>query len=603
VPRDVPPPEWDKLRLARSELADVALGQAYADLAVVGGQLVDVNAGQVRQAGIAVRGNRIASVGEVDTSIGPDTEIVDARGLLITPGLVAPHFHQWHSNHNPAVVAGCMLERGVTAVADGFYGPAIVGGIEAVRLLADAFLRTPLKLILLAPTHAYAQNRAAGLPPAPRSPSAQDLLAMLEWPDCRGLEETFYDLLCEPAVRDFELMQVVERALELGKVATGHGVGPETAAEIAAWAACGITNDHEAVDVAMVETEVQAGLHVLLRDAPGFPNVRTTLPAIMKGGLPLDRFQLCPDVAWADTIFEAHFDETVREAIRCGLDPVSAIRLATVFPARFFRVDHEIGSVAPGRFADFVLVEDLEAFRVASVYVNGEKFQGEVFTPEWPSWALRTMRVPRVPRAEELRVNAPFTEGTAQTRVIEINDGEYLSREVIEELPVREGVVQTREGVNKVALLERLDSSGDYGVGFVKGFGLRVGAMASASNPLTQAVVGVAASDAELAAALRAVVESEGAFVAVRGERPIAVFPTPLFGTASELAYEPAREAVRALVSAWRGLGCTLSVPFAYLEFVAATSEPYLRISTQGVVRIDPSSRPRVQAVDVIAHG
>ena len=180
-------------------------------------------------------------------------------------------------------------------------------------------------------------------------------------------------------------------------------------------------------------------------------------------------------------------------------------------------------------------------------------------------------------------------------RVIEITDGAYLSGEAHEQVQVRDGIVCPRpeDGINHVAVLERLDGSGEFGVGLVRGFGLERGAIASASNPLTQAVVAVGADLESLAVAIAAVVESEGAFVAVDGGRVVAEFPTPLFGQTGSLGWAQARERITALVAAWRDLGCRLEYPFAYLEFVAATSEPYLRVSTRGVVRAEPSGSPR----------
>jgi adenine deaminase len=608
--RRSPEGSWGTAGTTRAELVDVALGRRPPDLVIAGAAVVDVHRACIVQRDVAVLGDRIARVGDLSGVIGEATRVVDASGLVLVPGLVTPHFHQWHSNHNPTVVAQCLLEQGTTTFADGFYGPAIVGGLPAVRLLADEFLRTPLKLILLAPTHAYVQNRLGGFPPAPRSPSVDDLLTMLEWPQCRGLEETFYDALCDPDVRDPGLERVVARALELGKVTTGHGVGPSTAAHFAAWAAAGIANDHEAVTAGEVELRLDAGLQVLLRHGPGFESLPATLPAFHEPGYPIDAFALCNDIAWPDTLFERGFDETVREAMRAGVDPVDAIRLATLFPARFFRVDHDVGAVLPGRLADLVLLSDLPHFAIHSVYADGQPVveAGETVMrlepPPRPAWAVETMNVPDAPGTDRLRVRASRRESEVTARVIGLRDGAYLSEELHERVRVDDGalVPAPADGLNLVALLERLDGSGDVGVGLVRGFGLARGAMASASNPLTQAVVAVAADAESLAIALRAVVERQGAFVAVDDGRVVAELATPLFGQTSDLRYDEARVAVQELLSAWRRLGCKLAHPFAQLEFVAATSEPRLRISTQGLVSAEPLGQPRVRHVSVIVE-
>ena len=435
-----------------------------------------------------------------------------------------------------------------------------------------------------------------GLSPAPSSPTGDDLIAMIDWPECLGLEETFYDLLCDPERRAPELLAAVQHALDVRKPPTGHGVGLDDERLVNAWVAAGIMNNHEAIDAAGAIREAGAGLHVLHRRMPASSTIAATLPANLEHGLATRAFQLCNDVAWADTIFEEGFDEVVREAIRCGLDPVRALQMATIQPAAFFRVDHELGVVAPGRFADILLLGDLDTLAIDTVIANGEvHVRGgarcrELAQPAYPDWARRTMAVTRRFEPADLRVPAPCREGSVRVRVIDLIDGEYLSHETIVALPVRDGAVQPAPelGVNKVVLIDRLRPEAPYGVAFVRGFSLHAGAMASASNPMTQGVVAVGATDDDLVTAIARVIDSGGAFVAVRDGAVAAELPTPILGMTSDLPYDLARARVRELLAAWRALGCRLSTPFAYLEFVAASTEPYLRVSTRGLVRVTP---------------
>jgi adenine deaminase len=357
-------------------------------------------------------------------------------------------------------------------------------------------------------------------------------------------------------------------------------------------------NNHEAIDPAGAQREAHAGLHVLHRQMPGSSDLQRTLAANLDAGLDTRAFQLCNDVAWADTIFEEGFDGVVRAAIARGLDPVQALQMATIQPAAFFRVDHEIGVVAPGRFADLLLLEDLERLTIDRVLVNGETWveRGErvreLPSPEYPAWVRETMAVTRRLSYEDLRIDAPCEEGTVTARVIDLVDGEYLSHEALLELPVRDGevVADPGLGVNKVVLIDRLRPDGPFGVALVRGFGLREGAMASASNPMTQGVVAVGATDGDLLAAVQRVIGTGGAFVATRGGRMIAELPTPILGMTCDLPYDEARRRVGELTAAWRALGCTLATPFAYLEFVAASTEPYLRVSPRGLVRVTPDA-------------
>ncbi|MFN8204149.1 MAG: adenine deaminase C-terminal domain-containing protein [Solirubrobacteraceae bacterium] len=599
---------WDKVGAGREILVDVALGHVPADLVIANGSLVNVHTGRVGRADVAVKGNRIAAVGDVAYAVGRETEVVDAAGLYVTPGLVAPHFHQWHSNHNGTVVAQCLLERGTTAVTDGFYAPGIVAGPRGIRVLLDEMLRTPLKMMFLVPTHAYAQNRMFGLPPAPESVTGEDMLEMLEWPEAWGLEETGHDLLFDRARRDPAMVRVLERAHELRKLPTGHGINFASRRHVNAWIAAGIMNNHEAIDVEQAVCEAESGLYVLLRHAPGLEHIPGTVGALHEERCHSRAFQLCPDVAWADTIFEGHFDETVRQAVRAGIDPIRALQMATIQPAEFFRANHEIGSIAPGRFADIVLLSDLGKYELDSVFVNGQPFvrRGErvceLSQPDYPEWTRQTMRLPRPLTADDFTVAAPCVEGTVRARVIVVEDGDYFSDEVIVEMRVADGIVQPdpARGINLVTLIERLNGEDRIGVGFVQGFGLRTGAMASASNPMTQGIVAVAAGADDMAVATNAVARDGGAFVAVDHGEVIAELPTPILGMTCDLPYAEAKTAALGLVRAWRDLGCELSIPFGYLEFVAGTTEPRLRISTHGLVSVSTDGDLTMQIVPVV---
>jgi adenine deaminase len=604
-------PRWDKLGLGREPVMDVALGNTPADTVFGNGSILDVHTGRIYRGGIAVRGNRIAAVGDVEYTLGDATELVDATDQILVPGSVVPHFHQWHSNHNGTVVAQCLLERGVTALTDGFYGPGIVAGKRGIRFFLDEMLRTPLKLIFLVPTHAYVQNRGFGFPPAPRSITADDMLEMLEWPESWGLEETGHDVLFDPKRRDPAMVRVLERAHELRKVPTGHGINFPSSRAVNAWVAAGIMTNHEAITPETARRDADAGLYVLLREAPGFHNVHDVARTITEHHYQSRAFQLCPDVAWAESIFDGHHDLAIREAIRSGLDPITVIQMSTIQPAEFLRVNHEVGSLAPGRFADIVLVSDLARYEIDSVYVNGEPYLRhrdvvmDLKHPEYPQWMRETMNLPRAFTEQDFQIRAPCNEGVVPARVIDITDGEYFTDEVILDIPVRDGVLapSAGSGVNLVALIDRLHGQGEFGVGLVRGFGLSHGAMGSAVNPMTQAIVAVGAHPADIATAVAAVVRQGGAFVAVADGDVVAEFPTPLLGMASDLAYHDARASTSAIVEAWRRLGCTFEIPFGYLEMVGATTEPALRISTQGLVRVSTKGDLTMHRVSVIVDG
>ena len=182
-------------KVEREVLIDVAMGYEPADTVIINGQIVNVHTGLIQCDGIAIKGSRIAALGDVGYTIGQKTKVIDAAQQFLVPGLVDSHAHQWHTFTNSTVFAACRLLHGCTAIADGFQGFAIVNGIKAVRFFLDELLATPVKPIFLVPTYCYAQNRCIGFPTSPNTPTIEDLFEMLNWPETKGVEETGYELI------------------------------------------------------------------------------------------------------------------------------------------------------------------------------------------------------------------------------------------------------------------------------------------------------------------------------------------------------------------------------------------------------------------------
>src|SRR3954469_16794176 len=197
------------------------MGREPADVVIEGGTLVNVATGELHAADVAIKGDRIAAVGEVEYARGRSTQTIDASGLYVTPGLVEGHLHQYHSYLGVTEFVEALLTHGVTATADAFYGPGIVAGVPAVRFFKDAFEQMPIRLIFLVPTLSWLQNRELGLTPTPGIEAA-DLIEILSWEGCYGLEEPPY----LPVVEHYpEFLDLFDEALHQRKVITGHAAG------------------------------------------------------------------------------------------------------------------------------------------------------------------------------------------------------------------------------------------------------------------------------------------------------------------------------------------------------------------------------------------
>src|SRR5581483_10352701 len=358
---------------SRGPLIDVAMGYAPADAVIVGGRLVDVHTGTVREEGVAIKDGRVAAVGDVDYTRGDATRVLEADGQFLVPGLVDPHLHQWHTYTNSTVFAAANLLHGTTAVCDGFYGHAILTGVRSVRFFLDELKATPVKPLFVVPTLCYSQNRFLGIPVSPNAPTIGDLHEMLSWDETVGVEETGYELLLEPERRDHELLAFLEAALRKRAVVSGHGAGLPSERAVNAYLAAGVANNHELVARDEARRQAELGLVALIREGASCSDVRAVAQAITADGLESRAFLLCPDVVTTEAMFDVgQQDECIRVAIRNGLTPMQAVQLSTIQPAEHLRVSHDVGVIAAGRYADVVFVDELEDFAIRRVVANGE---------------------------------------------------------------------------------------------------------------------------------------------------------------------------------------------------------------------------------------
>lgn len=570
-------------------------GDRPADLVVRGGRVIDVWSGEVREGGVAVTGSTIVRAGEVDRHIGETTSVIDARGAFLTPGLIETHMHLYESNLNPTELARVLLPHGTTALPEAVYGPGQIRGLEAVRFFIEELRRTPITVLLQVPVLGYLQNLELGLPGAPQSLDGDDLRQALRWRGCVGLEEPPFIPLAE---QDPVVLDLMELALDAGQVVMGHGAGL-TLDELAAYAAMGVTADHEAVSADEALERIAVGMMVSMRESCVARNQAELQRAVTEHGASPHNFMFCADVLDpVEAHRVGHIDQSIRVAIAGGVDPIAAVQMATVNAARFYRVDHALGSLTPGRQADILIVDDLERFEVRSVIAKGALVvqEGEVIVPlrrpSYPAFLRRTVRLGREVTAESLAVPAPEGRDDVLTRVI---DGSSLvSQERHLRLPVSDGAVRCdpEQDVIKVAMLDRHGADAPPAIAFLQGYGISRGAIGTTYNPMYHNVLVAGADDDSLARAANLLAEIGGGFVAVDGEREIAV-PLELCGLMSD---RPASELVadmERLYEMARELGCTMESPFHNLAFVAVCGElPFLKLAHDGL--FDVQSRRRL---------
>lgn len=572
----------------RSDVLDVLAGAKKADLVVTGGRIVDVFHADVREGGIAVKSGRIARVGEVDDLIGDATEVIDAGGRFLTPGLVESHAHSYHANLNMTEYARLCLGRGTTAVAESFYGQGQVRGIEAVRFFYDELRRTPLTVLLLVPVLAYLQNLELGLAATPGTVTADDLFEILGWEGCAGLEEPPYIPVAE---RDPVITRLIEEALRRGLVVMGHGAGLNDA-ELAGYAGYGITADHECITAEEALLRLRHGIMVSFRETPIARNQRDVQRALTEYGCDPSLFMFSSDVPDAVSFARVgHIDEFIRIAVEAGVKPIDAVRMGTINTARYYRVDHQIGSLTAGRQADILIVGDLEAFSVETVIAKGEQvlrdgvWVGTFERPTYPEFLRHTVELARpvVPADLELRAREESGD-TVTVRVIGAES--LLSDERRFELPVHDGVVEAdvARDVLKVAMFDRYARWEEPAIAFMQGFGLERGAIGTSYNPFYNNIMVLGTNDADMALAANEVAAAGGGFVAVADGEVLGAVPLQLCGLLSDGPADSVVDALEQLYEVVAGLGCKIEWPFHNFAFTAVVGElPFLKLSDKGL--------------------
>jgi adenine deaminase len=554
----------------RRALLDVALGRRPADVLVHGGTLVNVLTGETYAADVAIAGDTIAGTGSVERMIGPETVRIDATGRHIVPGLIDEHLHTYETHLTPAGLAPAMLLHGVTTIATDFYGEAVVAGQDAIKVQLGLAQALPMNVLWTLPMPAFYQDEPflhTG------SLTLEDMREMLAWPECIGVNECFVAYVLRG---DDALLELMEQARSLRKILCGHA-SEVRGEDAAAWAAYGgYLDDHECVDPGEVVEKVRAGVRIVLREGSGVSDVVNCLPAITRTGVDPRRFCFCSDLlSPVDLLARGDIDYCVRLAIDAGVPVIDAIRMGSLNAAETLGVDSWLGSVTPGKQADLCLVAgSLERFAISDVIAKGRlvvadgTYRGPDAIPEYPASARASVKLSASPTAAMFRI--PASDDGSEVRVIEVRDGSLITNELHLNLPVRDGAYEAdpSQGVNKVAAFERHGKTGRVGLGFVAGYGLTAGAVASTYNPHCQHLIVIGADDADMALAASTSAAMGGGFAVVRDGEVLAQVPLPLYGLLSD---RPAAELVaqiEAAIAAARSLGSRLSAPFHTLAFL-----------------------------------
>jgi adenine deaminase len=576
-------------RELRRRLIDVAQGHQHADVIVTGGTVVNVYTAEMYEADVAIAGSRIAAVGDVAHTRGSGTKAVDASGLVLTPGFIDQHAHVHESQLNIVEFAAAVVPRGTVGIGTDFYGEVVVSGVRAAHAALGIADGLPLKVWFLAGMPAYYQNRPFG---HSGTPSREELLREIAQDYCLGIDDTSS---MRVVAGDESQLEVVDEVLQYGKQVSGHGAGLSIE-QANAWAAyCLSVDDHECVTAEEAVAKARLGIRISVREGSGVYDLDAVIRAITEHGVDARRFCFCTDVPPAVRMTtDGHIDYVIRRAIAEGLDPITAIQMATLNAAECLRVDTDHGAIAPGKIADIVLLSSLEDVTVDAVIVDGRlAAEGGALLERssraaFPEWAYGTVRLREV-TPDDLALRVSTQDETVRVRVIEAEGTTIITQEAIKELPVTDGCVVSdpEKDILKLAAFERVRGTGEWSVGLVCGFGLKRGALATTFNSQAENLMVVGASDQDMAAAANALREHGGGFAIAENGAVEDILPLPLFGLEAELPYEVVAETLQRLNAKAGSLGCPMPEPFATLGFIGTPVEAgHLKLAPEGLVEV-----------------
>lgn len=574
-------------------LVAVAAGRAPADLVVRNAKWANVYSGEIVDgATIAVADGRFAAIGpDVAPMVGVQTELLDAGGRYAAPGLCDGHLHIESGMITVTEFVRAVAPRGTTSLFVDPHEIANVLGVEGVRLMHDEAITQPINVFVQAPS---CVPSAPGLERAGAEFGADEIAEMMRWPGIVGLGEVMN--FPGVAAADPRMMGEIAATMAAGKTVGGHYAAPELGPAFHAYAAGGPADDHEGVRLADAIARVRLGMRAMLRLGSAWHDVASQIKAVTELGLDPRNFILCTDDSHSGTLInDGHMDRVIRHAVAQGLRPITALQMASLNTAQHFGLERELGAIAPGRRADFLLTEDLTELRADVVYARGVKLAeagrlvAEPPRAQYPAWAKATVKLGETLSASDFELAAPAGATSVEARVVGVVENQAPTEALTRRLSVSNGVVDADRGqdVCRLALVERHRATGAVVNGFVSGFGYVADcAMAStvAHDSHHMIVVGTNASDMALAANRLGAVGGGVAFFTNGEER--ALVRLPIAGLMSDAPAERVAAEMDALGAAMAEAGCTLNNAFMQHSLLALVVIPALRISDQGLVDV-----------------
>ena len=565
-------------------LVQGAMGEVKSDLIVTGGKLINVYSGEILDGmEIAVLDGRICYVGPgAAHARGEATKILDARGLYISPGFIDGHTHIGHYCR-PYEYLQAYLPHGTTALMASCDELATVFGYRGLKLFLDEVEAHPLRVFTLISMV------------APQDPllcqtatiTNAEIEAALQDPRILGLGEIVSWLRLTQL--DDEVLERLEMAWRNGKIIHGHTAGAKDQ-KLCAVAAVGISSCHEPIRVEDALARLRLGYWTMLREGSLRQDLEATLRPLIARGIDTQRLILVTDSMSPDDVEEiGHMDHVLRRAVSLGLSPLRAIQAVTLHPATYSGVEQEVGGIAPGRFADMALLESLESFRVQTTLIGGQVVaqEGQSLVQaapiSVPQEMMHSLRLHSNISTEQFRIRCP--EENAKIRVIELLN-QNITAEKVMSVDARKGYVEAdvEQDLLKVAIFDRHDQIGKIAMGFLKGFGAKIGAVGTTTDLDENTLLIAGGNDADMALCANALIESGGGMAVVNNGQMVEKIEFPAGGIFSLNPWRRVGQDLGRIHRCLRERGSQFERPLYALCFLPFVTLPSLRITARGLI-------------------
>ena len=571
----------------KEELVDVALGRKPADTVILNGKLINVCTHEIcDNVDVAITAGRIAMVGDCKHTIGENTKIIDATGLYIAPSFIDGHIHIESSMMTASEYAKAVIPHGTSAIVHDPHEICNVCGMAGVEAMQEDAKKTPLKAMLSVPSCVPAVD---GFETTGAEITAEDVAKAMQLDYCVGLGE----MMNFPGILNNakKPQDIVKETLKADKIATGHYSLSERGKGLNAYIATGIRCCHESVSAIDALAKMRLGMYALFREGSAWHDLKALSKAITERTIDTRYACVCSDDAHPYTLkCIGHMDYILKRAVEEGIDPITAVQMATINPAQCFRLDNEMGSVTPSKCADIVLLQDLKDFKVECTLIDGEvvaekgKLTVNIPKSDYPYELKNTMRLNRItPEAFDMYSD----KDKQKVHALTFTGGSVIAKDTVVELDVdSNGVIMpsAEKDVMKVAVFERHKGTGNVGKGFVKGFGIRKGAIAQTIAHDAHNLIVIGTDNQDMLLAVNTLIDCGGGMVAVEDGNVLALVPLEIGGLISETPVDEMVRRIDKLQKVWKEMGCNMPSPFMTMGLLSLACIPEIRLTDKGLV-------------------